>query len=189
MSVYVDSTLTNDTLAMELFVSGTEQANIIFDYNVINAGYIGSGNQGILAWDVTNLRDGDAGTTDSWTWGDFSATDTLNVNAETIKNAGGDGSTTYLDAIGFRITTDEPCGGGSPDNTTISPLPLTDTYDPTELQFVSANPTPDTIDTGTGTINWNDLGPLYAGGTTQVTVSFLVLEFDHSAAPPQPNRR
>ncbi|MBN1658646.1 MAG: DUF11 domain-containing protein [Anaerolineae bacterium] len=96
--------------------------------------------------------------------------------------AGGAGGQYYnyiaLDAVGFRITTDQLCGGDAP-NTTIDPLPLTDTYDAAKLEFYSAEPVQSSVTTGgstpyanTGTIYWNNLGPLYAGGTEIVTVTF-----------------
>ena len=75
-----------------------------------------------------------------------------------------------LDAIAYVITTDQQCGGAA---STITELPLTDTYDPTYLQFVSADP-PASSQTS-GTITWNNLGPLYAGGSKTVVVTFRAL--------------
>jgi hypothetical protein len=61
------------------------------------------------------------------------------------------------------------------------PLPLTDTFNAAQLEFVSADPAQTSVNTGgtspyanTGTIYWNNLGPLYAGGTETVTVTFRV---------------
>ena len=58
---------------------------------------------------------------------------------------------------------------------TIYDVTLVDTYHPSELEFLSASVTPDTIDTGTATLTWNDIGPIEAQETTTVNVTFKVL--------------
>ena len=64
---------------------------------------------------------------------------------------------------------------------------MTDTYDADLLRFVSANPAPDGVSTsGTapnsiGTITWDDLGPIFPGGTSSVFLTFEVLEPPNNA--------
>ena len=58
-------------------------------------------------------------------------------------------------------------------DTTMTTVPLTDTFDSAHLTFVSASPAPDS--TGVGTLTWNDLtgaGTLAPGQTVSVTVTF-----------------
>ncbi|HRQ37163.1 MAG TPA: SdrD B-like domain-containing protein [Chloroflexota bacterium] len=105
-----------------------------------------------------------------WQWSNFQ-----NNFSEVQANGNGTGTPTNrgdigLDAIAFVITTDQLCGGAA---TTITELPLTDTYDPNYLEFVSADPPPSSQTPGT--ITWDNLGPLYAGGTKKVMVTFRAL--------------
>jgi len=61
-------------------------------------------------------------------------------------------------------------------DTVITDLPLSDTFNDTKLQFVSASPSQDS--TGTGSVSWNDLtgaGSLAVGASTSVTVNFTAL--------------
>ncbi|MBX3061138.1 MAG: hypothetical protein KF770_32160, partial [Anaerolineae bacterium] len=105
-----------------------------------------------------------------WQWSNFqsnfSEVQAIGSGTATPANRGDVG----LDAIAFVITTDQLCGGAA---TTITDLPLTDTYDPTYLEFISADPPPSSQTPGT--ITWNNLGPLYAGGSKKVTVTFRAL--------------
>lgn len=128
-------------------------------------------NQGLLTWDVTTDR--------AWDWSDFVG-NTLEVGFWTKKGGGQGDTNIYIDAVGFRVTTGVSCGGP---NDTIVTLPLTDTYDAARLQFVSAEPGETNVATGgaapyanTGSIYWRNLGPLYAGQTKVVTVTFKALE-------------
>lgn len=121
--------------------------------------------------DVTSFR--------AWTWSDFSGNMT-EMQVEGNAAGGNPNGEMSLDAAAYIITTDMICN--DPD-ATINPLPLVDTYDADKLQFVSASPTASSVTTGgvspyanTGTISWDNLGPLYAGQTTSVTVTFLALE-------------
>jgi hypothetical protein len=139
-----------------------------------------------LAYDGTNLP-GPTGTeyvlqsalTGSWTLADFT-----NNASEVQIYANGSGSPANIgdigiDAVAFIITTDQVCGG--PDST-IATLPVTDTYDADLLGFVSASPAQTTQSTSgaapntNGTITWADLGPLYAGQTKSITVTFTALD-------------
>ena len=121
--------------------------------------------------DITALR--------AWTWADF-ASNITEMQLEGNKGSGGGASGDIgVDAAAYIVTTDQTCGGA---DSTIATLPLTDTYDADLLQFVSADPSHTTnTTTGTspntvGTITWANMGPLYAGQTKYITVTFTALE-------------
>ncbi len=163
--VYVNPALVDD-YATFLVLSGTTQLNptpIAISTAEFN-NHVGSANAGLIAKDVTAYAPGG-----SWDWNDFSLD--LGLRLDQQKNGGSDSGALYLDALGFRVTTDQTCG--DPANT-IDPLPLTDTFDNTKLQFVSATPTQSSV--AGGTITWNNVGPLYPGQTKYVTVVFTALE-------------
>ena len=87
--------------------------------------------------------------------------------------------------MGVRVTTDEPCGYSD----VLNPAPVTDVYDADRLTFVSAEPAEAGVTTGgvspyanTGTITWNTVGPIYAGETKVITVTFTALEPPDSGA-------
>ncbi|MBK8429940.1 MAG: carboxypeptidase regulatory-like domain-containing protein [Chloroflexi bacterium] len=104
----------------------------------------------------------------SLTWASF--VPALNVNV--LGNRGGGTSGELgLDAAAFIITTDQVCGDPAD---TLNPVPVSDTYDATKLQFVSANP-PVSSQTP-GTLTWNNVGPLVAGETQAIEVVFKVLQ-------------
>ena len=74
--------------------------------------------------------------------------------------------------------------------TTLIVIPLTDTYDPTVLDFVSANPTPDTVNEDAGTLDWNDLtGPAPNGFNTELAPanSFYVAVTFKAIGPTTPD--
>lgn len=77
------------------------------------------------------------------------------------------GSPQVGDAVVFQIAL---LNSGS---TTISTLPLSDNYSTGCLAFVSATPTPSSA--SGGVILWSNLGPLNAGATQTVTLSFTVV--------------
>ena len=59
-------------------------------------------------------------------------------------------------------------------------LPLKDTYDPTYLNYVSANPAPDSVDTVTGVLEWTDLtggGDLAIGAYVEVEVTLETVDW------------
>ncbi|HSH01915.1 MAG TPA: SdrD B-like domain-containing protein [Anaerolineae bacterium] len=129
--------------------------------------------------DYVLVRDATAAQT-NWDWADFTG-ELLDVELTADKGGGGGASGDIgIDAFGFIITTDQTCG--SP-NDTIDPAPLVDTYDADRLQFVSANPPVSSVTTGgtdpyanTGTLTWDNIGPLYGGQIKRVQVTFLALE-------------
>ncbi len=127
-----------------------------------------------------------------WNWSHFgipSGADPGGLVELALQGNRGTGSPTgkeyYVDAIGFLIETTSGCGGT---DSTVDPLPLTDSYDADKLEFVSATPTESATGTAvtpyanTGTISWDNLGPLHAGGTKTVQVTFRVLEPAGNAA-------
>ncbi len=58
-------------------------------------------------------------------------------------------------------------------DTTLTAIPLTDTYDSSALAFVGASTTPDSI--APGSLAWSTVGSLAPGDTTVVTVTFRAL--------------
>ncbi len=115
-----------------------------------------------------------------WNWADF-ATNAPSVHIFTQKIAGPDSTVIELDAVGFRLSTFLSGTVFNPE-TTLSPIPLTDTYDPAVLDFVSASVTPTSVDESTGTITWADVGPLNASETTQIEVTFEVISSASASA-------
>lgn len=164
-SIYIDGAFVDDTIyPLYWNIAGTQKTAANLVPTPINNYGPGQSKQAMYAWDITSQET-------SWNFTDFTDPD-LQVGMSGQKTGGSTGDTTLrVDAMGFRITTDQICGGA---DTTIAELPLTDTYDASRLQFVSASPA-QTAQTP-GTITWSNLGPLYAGGTKQVTVTFRALD-------------
>jgi hypothetical protein len=131
---------------------------------------ISSLTNGVNAFDVTSWR--------TWNWSDFLG-GTYGVDITAKKSANPTGKF-HLYATGLRITS-TVTGTANADNT-LSPVPLTDTYDADLMQFVSANPVQASVTvTGTapnkvGTITWTDVGPIAPGVSKDVSVRFLALE-------------
>ena len=160
--VYWENTLSDDTVVATLYYNGGSLGSKTFNSATELQQHDGGiANVGVITWDVTSLR--------TWDWSDFGGD--LDVSLEAQKTSNDDGAILYLDAMGFLITTDETCGGSG---STIATLSFTDTYDPARLTFVSAEPAEDSF--SAGVISWDNLGPLYAGQTKRVTVTFTALE-------------
>jgi len=163
-NVYFDAFLTDDDLTVT--VNGTTGPwSTLFTETELNAYAPAEAKKGNLVREIPAA----SAPGGSWDWSDFAA---LSINFAATKSGGADTSKIYVDALGFRVTTtDASCGNG---DTTIAVLPLTDTYDSTKLTFLSADPAPTTqSDNGsTGTLTWENLGPLYAGGTRSIVVNF-----------------
>ncbi len=165
------SPLVDDYMLGKLYFNNdtTPITTINFTQTLLNTFGGGAANQGLLTWDVTSAR--------LWTWADF--TGNLDLELDAQKVAGKDNAIANLDAIGFRVTSDQTCGGS---NETIATLPLTDTYNASQLRFLSATPTNNSTYTqttpyaNTGVISWTNLGPVYGGQTKFVTVTFKALE-------------
>ncbi len=120
----------------------------------------------------------------NWYWSDFTTTfrDGINLYFQPKATGSNDGMIPYIDAFGFRITTDETCSneGSSTSafdpNTGLGTVPLQDVYNPDSLEFVSASITPSSIDEVNGIILWDNIGPISAGDSKSVTITFKAKE-------------
>ncbi len=153
---------TDDTLMVD--VKSLSPAATIFSRTYYATGLV----SGTMVIPITNAY--------AWTWQNFATNYTITLTAD---KGGGKSGAGYIlvDAVGFRIASSATVGGGNA-NTTLKPVPLTDTYDTNQLQFVSASPpyTTHTFSGSTGTLYWSDLGPIYPGGSNRVTLTFNVLQ-------------
>ncbi|MCI5223634.1 MAG: hypothetical protein D3924_13425, partial [Candidatus Electrothrix sp. AR4] len=159
-----------------------------------------SGTPEVYAVDFPVAR---VGTTEQEVYGEYSTADILasfssgtftwdNVKSANFKvtldmqKSGGNPSFDIdIDAVGIRVTTDGSCNRES---TILNPVPLKDTFDANELEFVSASPSPDRLlpyDDGNGStdmyrLEWDNLadslGDLGPGQTHTVTVNFKALQ-------------
>ncbi len=168
---YFSSTLTDDNLTLELTGLGAGTGwSRTFNTALIDS-YVGEpptlDPDNAISWDVTSFRPGGG----TWTWADDFSTLHLSVNPS--KASAADQKTFSLDAIGIRITTDQDCEAGP--STTLSPVPLQDSYDTGSVEFVSATPPATSVNTGTGIIQWDDVGPILPGSSTTVTVTMRAL--------------
>jgi hypothetical protein len=164
--VYVDPSPTNDYAVAELYQSGVTDplTDTIFTTAQLSA-LVGQANTGYLTWTLpSSVAPGG-----SWDRSDFAL---LTLHFAPDKDGGADDSTIYIDAIGFRATTGDACPAIDDDDIMTS-VPLTDTYDTTYLQFVSAEPLHTVVNTTTGVITWTNVGPIYPGETRNVYVRFL----------------
>jgi hypothetical protein len=136
-----------------------------------------TGEQVIIIQDVDDtLRTG------LWTWSDFQNNLTeLQVVGDNGPGTSGD---LGVDAVAYRVTTDQQCGGA---DTTIATLPVTDTFNAAVFNFISADPAESSTTTGltspyanTTRLNWANMGPLYAGQTKYITVTLQA----HTATAP-----
>ncbi len=114
---------------------------------------------------------GDTGRT-SWYWSDFT-NNKMEIRLESNK-ADGTGDV-GADAVGYLIETDGTCGG---DSTTLNPVPLTDVFDNRYLTFVSSDPPISSQSTSGNdtTLSWSNVGPLYAGETKLINVTFTAAD-------------
>ncbi|MDJ0756510.1 MAG: SdrD B-like domain-containing protein [Ardenticatenaceae bacterium] len=160
--VYLSQTLVDDYAIGSVFynTSGSTALGTQTLTTAMLNQYVGLNHTGLIAWDITALR--------AWAWADFALVD---LQLEAQKTSAADAGMLYLDAMGIRITTSNTCG--SPDQT-MDPVPMTDTYDATKLEFVSADPP---VSSSTpGTLTWDNVGPLHAGGSETIVVTFKALE-------------
>jgi hypothetical protein len=124
--------------------------------------HIGIANAG---WYELDLGATNAATGQPWTWADLASGNSIHIVYQAGKQATGDQVLIYIDAIGLQVTTSGTCSAAS---ATLNPVPLTDTFDDAYFDFISADPPVST--TGTGTLTWNNVGPLYPGQTRYITV-------------------
>ena len=172
VEIVLDSNYTGDVTSstIEADVVTVSTGNTIRSGPAVYSETISTLPNGLRYIDVTSWK--------TWNWADFSGS-TYGVYI-VAKKQGKPSGKFYLYATGLRITS-TVTGSANADNT-LSPVPLTDTYDADLLQFVSANPAQASVTvTGTapnqvGTITWTDVGPIVPGVTKDVTVKFRALE-------------
>ncbi|HUP59630.1 MAG TPA: SdrD B-like domain-containing protein [Thermoanaerobaculia bacterium] len=166
---YFSAILTDDTLFVEATLGGNT-SNTTFSTALIDS-YVGEpaslDPNSAISWDITSAKPGGG----AWSFADSWSTVRLLVNPTKASSA--DQKTFYLDSIGVRITTDQNCVAG--ESTTLSPVPLQDTYDTSSFAFISASPVPNSVNTATGVIQWDDVGPILPGSTQTVTVTMRAL--------------
>lgn len=187
---YFGSVLTDDNLTILLRNTNTFTTSTTLLSTALIDSYVGAPatldpNEAI-SWDVTNAKPGGG----TWSWADNWGLYQLEVNPSKSSNA--DQKNFYLDALGLRITTDQDCVAGP--STTLSPVPLQDSYDTGSVAFVSATPAPNSINTATGVLQWNDVGPILPGSSATVTVTMRALNITGTrngtcgvASPPSAN--
>ncbi|HEX2832809.1 MAG TPA: SdrD B-like domain-containing protein [Thermoanaerobaculia bacterium] len=187
---YFASTLSDDNLTLTLRNSATFTSSTTTFNTALIDSYVGEpatlDPDSAISWDVTAARPGGG----TWSWTDDFTVLRLEVNPS--KSTSADQKFFYLDAIGLRITTDQDCEAGP--STTLSPVPLQDSYDTGSVVFVSATPAPDSIDTATGVLRWNDVGPILPGSSATVNVTMRALNITGTrtgscgvASPPTTN--
>lgn len=106
----------------------------------------------------------------TWDWADFGPASNITVKLSTVDRTGPATGTIFVAGTRVTLTTDVTI---SPN--TLSLVPLTDTYNADELEFVSATPAPDasSVTGSTGTLSWNNVGPIAPGGSSSITVNFI----------------
>ncbi len=170
--LYLSASLSDDYATARLYQGTTELAYNNFTTAQLN-NFAGQGNVGYLTWAIP----ASSAPGGSWDWGDFAL---LTLHLEPQKSGQADVSMINLDAIGFRVTTSSACPTSDP-NDIMTTVPLTDTYDTTYLQFLSAIPPHTAVDTVNGLITWTNVGPIYPGETRVVYVRFLALNIGASS--------
>ena len=127
---------------------------------------------GMFSFDITTA-------TNNWS---FLSDTNARVVLGCKKGVGNHSADIYVDAVGLRVTTDQ-IEGSSSSASTLDPVPMADSFNASFLQYLSATIPPTTVSTNTGTypsqvgtLYWDNLGPLYPGGSKQVTVTFKALE-------------
>jgi len=81
----------------------------------------------------------------------------LQLEALALSSQGKDGATLYLDALGFRVTTNQACPPSDPADV-LATIPLTDTYPAGRFDYISAVPAPTGSTRRTGYCNGTTWG-------------------------------
>ena len=161
-SVVLTGTITDDQVNVRLYDGfNSLVGNSVFAAADLNPFSGFPANQGLLVWDVTNLP--------GVPWSATFISNTVVSEIEFVKNGGAsDPATLNLDAVGIRVTTDQSC-------TALNPVALQDSYDASQLEFVTATPSASST-TPAGTLRWNNIGPLTPGTPQTVTTVFRAKE-------------
>jgi hypothetical protein len=168
-------------------LSGSATVGYQFNTTYISNTY-NNATSALFAVDVSGLA-GSAFPPSTMTWTSFSR---YQITVHIEKGNDNAPRAFAIDAMGWRVTYTGTCG--TPDDT-LNPVPVSDTYDANQLQFVSATPLINSSSTtgsggspytNTGTLTWTNVGPLYAGGYKVITVTFRALEpYSPTTAPNQ----
>ena len=169
--MYYTGTAVDDVVRMKYIYNTTTISQILIPTSEF-ASFNSPANAGEVVHDFTSER--------SWTWSDFDNIygSKAALTIQPLSTSSSDGLTPYIDAVAYRVTTDETCStSGNNDlvynaNSTLDPVPLVDMYDPDSLEFVTAEVYPDSIDELTGKLFWDDIGPIVAGDSSTVSVTF-----------------
>ncbi len=176
--VYYEGAILDEQFTVLLHENG--KGNNFIAQNIPTADFINfnsATNGGEIVLDVTDAKP-------NWSFSDF--TDTYDNGMGFLFQATNNGSNgnakPYIDAIGFRITTDEMVQSSSSNPTvTIKPnaivetLPVSYNYDPNKITFIEAIPQPSSVDEENGIITWDDLEKLEPGAT-QISLQFEALD-------------
>jgi protocatechuate 3,4-dioxygenase beta subunit len=177
--LYLTSGYTNDEIIFHLQpLGGGTDYDIKTFAQVTLTNYVGPENQQPLVWNVGAVRPATLNDGGAWQWTDFAQ---LSLELNPNKAGPADSSFIYVDAFGFRITTDGACPAVD-QNDIMSTVPLTDTFDTDYLTFVSAEPPHSSIDELNGLISWDNVGPINPGESRTVQVNFIIKQLPPAEA-------
>lgn len=174
--MYKTGAFADDTVTARVYSSTIETPSTggnlgIRNQNISAAIPVGVGNANYMTLDVTSLEP-------TWETSDFPK---YWVVLEANKSASADGVTVFADSLGWRVSYTYTCP--SVPGGTINPVPVSDVYDASKLQFVSAQPPQSSLATGgsspyanTGALTWSNVGPLDPGQTKIITLTFKTLQ-------------
>lgn len=174
--MYLSATLSDDSLEMLLVHSSSytnSYSTATLNGSPTPPSYIGAGNARELTWSNIPAANAPGG---SWDFGDFAS---LTLELDPIKSGGADASLINVDAMGFRVTASGVCPAQNPADTMVT-VPLTDTYDTAYLEFLEAVPPATNVNTTTGLITWDNIGPILPGETQTVVVRFTAKDIGAS---------
>ena len=124
------------------------------------------GNSKELVINMTSLNNGG-----TFTWAQLAAAK-IRLQVAKVTAINNDNGVFWIDSIGIRVTTDAPAPStGTYGANTLDPVPLKDQYNPAQFDFVSAVPAPTNVVSGTGTVTWDDVGPVNPGTRRTVSIT------------------
>ena len=181
--VYYEGNIVDDQFSVLL--SENRSTNSFIEQNIPIADFINfnsAANAGEVILDVTSAKT-------NWSFSDFTEIydDGMGFLFQAITNGTTDNAIPYIDAVGFKITTDEIVQPVTSDSTSsvapdaiVETLPVTYNYDPNTITFIDAIPQPSSVDEENGIITWDDLDKLEPGAT-QITLQFEALDPGNTA--------